>query len=39
MTEVGNWPGKKSEQVRELENKIKKLEKENKKLLHKVSPS
>lgn len=41
MTEVvgeGDWPKqKKFEKVKELEDKIKKLEKENKKLLYKVS--
>lgn len=40
MTEVGegDWPAqKRSKKVKELEDKIKKLEKENKKLLYKVS--
>lgn len=43
MTEVvgeGDWPEqKKFEKVKELEDKIKTLERENKKLLHKVSYS
>lgn len=41
MAEVaseGDWPAqKRSVKVKELEDKIKKLEKENQKLLHKVS--
>lgn len=40
MTEVvgeGGWAGEKNfQKVKELEDKIKRLEKENKKLLHKV---